>query len=142
MPETLFPLPENKREPVSHGQGKPRLCTANRHQVEIRLASLDELLPEDHRVRIVWAMVQEYDLSRLYERIDAVEGEAGRPAIDPMLLVALWSWEACLRDGETEDYYLQPEGEEFVPEPGTMLLLGSGLLGLAGYASLRWRNRE
>jgi len=35
---------------------------ANRHQVEMRLASLDELLPEDHRVRIVWAMVQEYDL--------------------------------------------------------------------------------
>jgi len=90
MPETLFPLPENKREPVSHGQGKPRLCMANRHQVEMRLASLDELLPEDHRVRIVWAMVQEYDLSPLYERIDAVEGEAGRPAIDPMLLVALW----------------------------------------------------
>jgi hypothetical protein len=31
---------------------------------------------------------------------------------------------------------------EFVPEPGTMMLLGSGLLSLAGYAGLRWRTRE
>ena len=32
--------------------------------------------------------------------------------------------------------------EEFVPESGTILLLGSGLAGLAGYATLRWRTRE
>jgi transposase len=86
---SLFPLPEEQK-PNPLPPGKVRLQRANRQQVEMRLVSLDELVPPEHRVRVVWAMVQSYDLSRFYARIQAVEGEAGRPAIDPQILVALW----------------------------------------------------
>jgi len=34
------------------------------------------------------------------------------------------------------------EEREFVPEPGTMALLGTGLAGLSGYGTLRWRSRH
>lgn len=37
---------------------------------------------------------------------------------------------------------LEPCEAEFVPEPGTIILLASGLMGMAGYAGLRWRTRE
>jgi hypothetical protein len=36
----------------------------------------------------------------------------------------------------------EEEVEEFVPETGTLMLLGSGLAGLAGYAGLRFRSKQ
>jgi transposase len=52
--------------------------------------ALDALLPADHRVRTVWAYVDSLDLSPLYSKIQAVEGKAGRDAVDPKILMALW----------------------------------------------------
>jgi transposase len=58
--------------------------------VELRPVDLEGLLPADHRARVVWAFVEGMNLSRLYAQIKAVEGHAGRPAIDPAILMALW----------------------------------------------------
>jgi transposase len=70
--------------------GKPRLRLPQRNQVEFRWLSLDEMLDPDHPARVVWAAVCGLDLGRWLGEIKAVEGNAGRDATDPQLLVALW----------------------------------------------------
>jgi transposase len=65
---------------------------AHRDQIQWRDASLDQLIPKDHRVRAVWAYVDSLDLTPLYQKIQAVEGGVGRDAVDPKILMALWMW--------------------------------------------------
>jgi transposase len=76
--------------PEREGGGRPRLRTAERGQVELRAVSLDDLVPADHRVRLVWRFVEGLDLSALMAEIKAVEGRPGHPPADPRILVALW----------------------------------------------------
>jgi transposase len=52
--------------------------------------SLDQMLPPDHVARVVWAYVQDLDVTPLLAAIRSTEHHAGNPAIDPRLLVALW----------------------------------------------------
>ncbi len=52
--------------------------------------SLDQMLPTDHRARIVWKFVQSLNLTPLYKKIKVAHGQAGQSAIAPEILVALW----------------------------------------------------
>ena len=86
----LFVELAEQNAPAPRVRGAPRLRTAERRQVELRAVSLDELVPADHRVRLVWNFVEGLDLSPLYQGIKAVEGRPGHPPADPRILVALW----------------------------------------------------
>lgn len=80
--------------PMSEGTAPPkaraRVLMPNRLQMELRPSDLESLLPEGHRARIVWGYVERQDLSAMYEQIKALEGGAGRTAIAPEILYALW----------------------------------------------------
>lgn len=54
------------------------------------------------------------------------------------------SWCAYVRWGalEVEEAEEEAVEEQFVPEAGSLALLGTGLAGLSGYANLRWRARR
>lgn len=71
-------------------EGAPRLIEANRLQMRLVPTDLEGLLPEDHQARAVWSFVVHLDLSEFHARIRAREGVAGRPAIDPQILLGLW----------------------------------------------------
>jgi transposase len=70
--------------------GKARYLEADRAQLRWDAVDLDSQLPSDHRVRVVWAFVEQLNLLELYAGIGSVEGEAGRPPPDPKIFLALW----------------------------------------------------
>lgn len=69
---------------------RPRVRQAERSQVRLITMDLDGAVMPDDPVRSVWAFVEGLDLSPFYDRVLSREGAAGRPAIDPKILFALW----------------------------------------------------
>jgi transposase len=76
--------------------GPRRVRFAVRDQVTFQTYSLDELVPAEHEVRMVWEYVWGMDLSELYAAIQAVEGGPGQAPGDPRILLSLWLY-ATLR---------------------------------------------
>ena len=86
---TLPGLPPVPPAPAG-ADAPPRYETANRTQIELTPTDLEALLPAGHAARLVWRFVEGLDLAAFYATIKAREGRAGRPPIDPQILIALW----------------------------------------------------
>lgn len=72
------------------GKGAPRLVRVNRKQLELQPVDLESMLPPDHRARLIWGVVESLDLGVFHVAIRAREGESGRSATDPKVLLGLW----------------------------------------------------
>lgn len=81
----------SKTSPNSPGSSV-RLRRAERLQIRWRDVVLDEMIPSDAPVRAIWQYVQSLDLSPLLEKVRAVEGNVGRDATDPAILMTLWMY--------------------------------------------------
>ena len=79
---------------------KPRLKAIDRQQMRLHPVEVERLVEPDHAVRAIWELVGQRDLAGFYAPIKAVEGVAGREAIDPQLLISLWVWALSERTRE------------------------------------------
>ena len=69
---------------------QPRFVYVNRQQLVMRTIDVEQLIEAEHPARAIWEFLGQVDLSRFSEGVQAYEGERGRAAYDPRLLVSLW----------------------------------------------------
>lgn len=91
--ETRESSPPQPPRPAPDRGAPPRLRRPDRQRV-IQPRTYDELVPRDHKVRAVWALVQGWDLTLFLQEIRARGARPGRAATDPQLLIALWLYAA------------------------------------------------
>lgn len=86
-----------------------RLRQAERAQVVWQAQCLNDLLPAEHRARVVWAVVGALDLAAFHAPIKARAGLVGRDATDPRILVALWLYASLRGIGSARELARQCE---------------------------------
>jgi len=83
--------------------GSLRFRRPDRSQTRLVPLSLDETIPAEHHVRVLWEVVERLDLSGFAASLKVCEGEAGRPATDVRLLTALWLYAATQGVGSARE---------------------------------------
>src|SRR3954464_11571292 len=92
---------DQSSQPTPDRDPPPRLRRPDRQQLLVQPRTLDQLVPEDHSVRAIWALVQRWDLTLFLQGIRARGERPGRDATDPPLLIAFrpYGTIACIESG-------------------------------------------
>lgn len=81
---------EKEQAGVEESSKELRLKRVNRQQMILRAVDVEKMIEAGHPARAIWELVGGLDLSAFRAALEVVEGEAGRPAYDPWLLISLW----------------------------------------------------
>src|SRR6202162_1650700 len=118
--EKLLELPEpsekvTKEEPA----GERKLRQVNRDQLTMATIDVEHWSDEQHAARGIWEVTEGLDLSRYEAAIRTRQGEVGRAAWPPQLMIAVWLY--GYSRGVTSARELERQMEY---EPGLMWLAG------------------
>ena len=84
---------------VETAKPKVRVQYVNRDQTAMECVDIEKLIEEDHPLRAIWELTGQLDLERFYAKIKAVEGGAGRDAVDPRVLICLLTYAYSIGEG-------------------------------------------
>jgi transposase len=119
--EPLLELPEQPGKPVGKTEpvGRCKLRRVQRDQLTMAEIDVEHLIEEHHPARGIWEVTQGLDLSRYEATIRTRQGEVGRAAWPPQLLIAIWLY--GYSQGVTSARELE---RQMAYEPGLMWLSG------------------
>jgi transposase len=120
IPEQPAPLPRPETTADSAAR-PPKLKPINRNQGLLRPVVVEELVGPEHKVRAIWELTGQLDLSGFLKDIRSCEGQAGSPAWDPRLLLSVWLYAYSEQVGSAREIERLMEYE-----PGMMWLSGLG----------------
>ena len=87
---------EQRPDESPHSSAAPvgvlKLRRPNRRQFTYAAIDVEALIPADHAARAIWELSGRFDLDGFAAPLRSLEGEAGRPAWEPRLLVSVWIW--------------------------------------------------
>src|SRR5207249_12250769 len=97
----------------------PRFQPIDRTQILLRTTDVESLIAEDHPARAIWIFLGRVDVSKFSEEQRAVEGDVGRSAISPHLLLSSWIY--SFTQGVSSAWHFSREMEHV---PGLQWLVG------------------
>ncbi len=127
------PEPSKPSEP----DGRVKLRQVNRSQLTMAQIDVEHLIDEQHPARGIWDICQKLDVSRLEAAIRTREGEVGRAAWPPRLLIAVWLY--GYSSGISSALELERQMEY---EPGLMWLTGMEVINHHTLSDFRIGHRE
>jgi transposase len=121
-----------KPAPRPAPRGQRKLRGPGREQAQWRLLDFERLIGPEHPARAIWALTQRLDLERFAANIRSHQGEPGRSALDPGMLVAIWLYAYGNGVGSSRAVARQCEYE-----PGLLWLSGGKKISHATLSNFR-----
>jgi transposase len=129
------PGPRAKRQPRPAPAGQRKLRSPQRSQAQWRLLDFERLIGPEHPARAIWQLVERLELEGFAAGVCSHQGESGRSALDPKMLVALWLYAYSNGVGSSRAVAAQCEYE-----PGLVWLCGGEKVSHATLSNFRTRH--